>query len=192
LTPDIAASLGVDRPRGALVAEVDPDSPAARAGLQVGDLILAAGGRAIADRAGLDYRLAVTGIGNSLDLGVWRDGETVTLNVAIEAEPELGEGDIILLGGESPLTGASVADLSATLADRLRIRGAEHGAVIVDVHPRSPAARLGVRPGDVVVRAQGEDIESAGELSELVEAGSRLWRISLNRNGRVSSIVVGG
>ena len=133
VTPDIAASLGVDRPRGALVAELDPDSPAEQAGLQVGDLILAAGGRDIADRAGLDYRLAVTGIGNSLDLSVWRDGEIVTLNVAIEAEPELGEGDIILLGGESPLTGASVADLSATLADRLRIRGARSGAVIVEV-----------------------------------------------------------
>ena len=192
VTPDIAASLGVDRPRGALVAELDPDSPAEQAGLQVGDLILAAGGRDIADRAGLDYRLAVTGIGNSLDLSVWRDGEIVPLNVAIEAEPELGEGDIILLGGESPLTGASVADLSATLADRLRVRGARSGAIIVEVAPRSPAARLGVRPGDVVVRAQGEDIKSAGELSELVEAGSRLWRISFNRNGRISSIVIGG
>src|SRR5688572_26356233 len=110
VTPDIAASLGVDRPRGALVAEIDPDSPAGQAGLRVGDLILAAGGRDIADRAGLDYRLAVAGIGNALDLDVWRDGETLTLRVVIEAEPELGEGDAILLGGESPLSGATVAD----------------------------------------------------------------------------------
>jgi Do/DeqQ family serine protease len=192
VTPDIAASLGVDRPRGALVAEIDPDSPAGQAGLRVGDLILAAGGRDIADRAGLDYRLAVAGIGNALDLDVWRDGETLTLRVVIEAEPELGEGDAILLGGESPLSGATVADFSATLADRMNIRRAEYGAVIVEVEPRSPAARLGVRPGDVVVRAQGKDIESAGELSDLVQEGSRLWRISLNRNGRISSVVIGG
>jgi Do/DeqQ family serine protease len=192
VTPDIAASLGLDRPRGALVAEIDSGSPAERAGLKVGDLIVAAGGRDIANRATLDYRFAVTGIGKPLDLTVWRDGKDVTLSVELEAEPELSESDLLTLGGNSPLTGAMVADLSATLADRLRIRGAEKGAVIVDIDRRSPAARLGLRPGDVVLRAQGEDIESAAQLAKLVEDGARLWRITFSRNGRVSNIVIGG
>jgi Do/DeqQ family serine protease len=192
VTSDIAESLGLDRPRGAIIAQVDPGSPAEKAGLKAGDLILSISGHDIADRAALDYRLAVAGIGNSVELSVWREGETLALPVKIEAEPELSPADLVTLGGDSPLTGAVVADLTASLAERLRIRSAESGAVVVDLDPRSPAARIGLRPGDVVVRAQGEDIVSASQLASIVEAGGRLWRISFNRNGRISRLVIGG
>jgi S1-C subfamily serine protease len=192
VTPDIAVSLGLDRPRGALVAEIDPGSPAEAAGLRVGDLILTAADRDIENRASLDYRLAVAGIGSAVPLAVWRDGVMLALSVAPAAEPELDQASLLHLRGQSPLRGAVVADFSATLASRMHIRGADRGAVVVEVEPRSPAARLGLRAGDVVLRAQGEDVESAAELADLVEAGSRLWRISFNRNGRVSNIVIGG
>jgi S1-C subfamily serine protease len=109
-----------------------------------------------------------------------------------EAAPELDEADLTLLGGRSPLTGAVVADLTATLSERLNIRGADKGAVIVEVEPRSPAARMGFRPGDVVVQVHGEDIAGAKQLADLVEAGSRTWRITLNRGGQISNIVVRG
>ena len=64
--------------------------------------------------------------------------------------------------------------------------------VIVDIEPRSPAARMGFQPGDVVMQAQGEEVEGARQLAEVVEARSRVWRITFNRGGRVSRIVVGG
>ena len=114
----------------------------------MGDLILRAAGRDVGSPAALDYRLAVAGIGNIVELQVWRDGVTLALSVVPEAEPQLDESDLMLLGGESPLTGAIVADFSSALAGRLNIR-AESGAIIVDVEPRSPAARFGFRPGDV-------------------------------------------
>jgi Do/DeqQ family serine protease len=192
VTPEIAASLGVSTPHGALVRQVDPDSPAERAGLRSGDLILKAGGRDVGDPAGLEYRLAVAGIGKEVALEVWRDGVTMALSVAAEAEPQLDEDDLTVLGGNSPLTGAVITDLTSFVADRLGIEGEERGAVIVDLDPRSPAARFGFRPGDVVVSAQGEDVESAAQLKELVEQRSRLWRISFSRNGRVSNLVIGG
>jgi Do/DeqQ family serine protease len=192
LTREIAQSLGIDTPRGALVVGIDPESPAAKAGLEIGDLILRAAGRDIADRAGLDYRIAVAGIGNAVELAIWRDGVTMTLSVVPEAAPELGEDDLVLLGGESPLTGAVVTDLTAALTAQLHIRGADRGAVIVAIEPGTPAARLGFRPGDVVLRAQGEDISTAKQLAGIVEAGSRLWRISFNRGGRISNLVIGG
>jgi Do/DeqQ family serine protease len=192
VTADIAASLGISAPHGALVRQVDAGSPGETAGLQVGDLIMRAGGRDIADPAGLDYRLAVAGIGSSLDLEVWRNGETIALSVVAEAEPQLDEGDFMLLGGRSPLTGAVVADLSAALADRLRIRETERGAVIVDVEPLSPAARMGFQAGDVVMQAQGEEVASAEQLAGLVEADDRIWRITFSRGGRISNLVIGG
>ena len=114
------------------------------------------------------------------------------VTVRAEAQPEIDEADLLLLGGRSPLTGAVVADLTTTLADRLRISGVERGAVIVDIEPRSPAARMGFRPGDVVVSAQGEDVADANQLAGLVETESRLWRISFSRGGRLSNIVIGG
>jgi Do/DeqQ family serine protease len=192
VTPDIAASLGLSAPHGALVTQVDAGSPGEKAGIQAGDLILSAAGRDVANPAGLDYRLAVTGIGNPVPLQVWRDGKTLEVSVVPEAAPELDEADLTLLGGRSPFTGAVVADLSATLSERLNIRGVERGAVIVDVEPGSPAARMGFRPGDVVVQVHGEDIAGAKQLAEVVGAGSRTWRITLNRGGRVSNIVVRG
>jgi len=192
LTKDIASSLGLASARGALVHRVDKDSPGEKAGLKVGDLILKAGDREIGGAAAFDYRLAVAGIGNSLALEVWRDGATMQVNVVAGAEPKLDEADLTLIGGRSPLTGAVVADLSAALADRMNIRGAESGAVIVEVEPMSPAARVGFRPGDVVLSVQGEDVGSAKRLAELAEAGGRVWRISFNRDGQINSVMLGG
>jgi len=192
VTADIAASLGLAAPLGALVTRVDPGSPGEKAGLRPGDLIQRAADRDVTDPAALDYRLAVAGIGTPVALQVWRDGETLTVTVTSEVQPDIDPDSFTVLRGRSPLTGAVVADLSTTLADRLEIRGADTGAVIVDIEPRSPAARLGFQPGDVVVSVQGRNVESAEELAELVERGSRVWRISLNRGGRVSSIVVEG
>jgi Do/DeqQ family serine protease len=192
VTPDIAASLGIDAPRGALIAEIDPGSPADQAGLKVGDLILRAAGREVANRASLDYRLAVAGIGHPLDVEVLRDGAEISFSVVPASEPELDEDDLLRLGGHSPLAGAVVADLSATLADRMRIQGATSGAVIVDIEARSPAAQVGFRPGDVVLRAQGERVASARQLAELVGNRDRLWRITFSRGGRVSNLVIGG
>lgn len=192
VTPDIAASLGLDAPHGALVTQVDPESPGEKAGLKAGDLIVGAAGRDIVNPAALDYRLAVAGAGNAVELQVWRDGAAVAVSVMPEVEPELSERDLTVLEGRSPLTGAVVADLSATLAKRLKIRSSEKGAVIVDIDPSSPAARYGFRPGDIVVRAQGDDVSTASQLAEVVEAGGRLWRITINRGGRLSNLVIRG
>jgi S1-C subfamily serine protease len=84
VTADIAASLGLTAPNGALVIQVDPDSPGEKAGLRVGDLIQRAGGRDVGDPAALEYRLAVVGVGTAVELECWRDGQAVKLSVVPE------------------------------------------------------------------------------------------------------------
>ncbi len=192
ITSDIAASLGIASPHGALITHVDAGSPAAKAGLKVGDLIVKAADGDVGDTVALDYRLAVAGIGSPVALEIWRDGATLPFKVVAEAEPQLGEADLTHIAGHGPLTGAVVADLSASLANRMHIQGADQGAVIVEIEPDSPADRVGFKPGDVVLRLQGKDVTSARELAGLAEKDSRLWRISFNRDGQVSSVVLGG
>ena len=191
ITAEIALSLGLEAPIGALVRRVEADSPAERAGIRVGDLVISLGGREVRSPQALDYRIAVVGIGNSAQLVVLRGGERLVVTVTPEAEPQLSEDDLVLLD-DSPLAGAVVTDLTARVADRLRVRNAETGAAVVSVDPASPAARFGIRPGDVIQEIQGEEVETAQQLEALTRQRSRLWRVTINRNGRLARLVIGG
>ena len=192
VTPEIALSLGLRSPSGALVTRVDRGSPAERAGIRVGDLIVAVAGWEVRTPQALNYRLAIAGVGQTVELAILRDGQTVSARLSPEAEPELSEDDLVLLEGESPLAGAIIADVTTVVADRLRLREGVRGVVIVDVDPRSEAARIGVRPGDVIAKLQGEDIETAEQLQALAREPHRFWRVTINRNGRVAELVIGG
>jgi Do/DeqQ family serine protease len=192
VTPEIASSLGLASPHGALVTRVDKDSPGEKAGIKVGDLILKAGDRDIGDSGALDYRLAVAGIGKDIPLTVWRDGASKVIDVTTAAEPELSKSDLTQISGRGPLSGAVVADLTAALADRMNIRGTTSGAVIVDVKPGSPAEQVGFEKGDVVLGAQGRTVTTGKQLADIVGKDSRYWRITFSRDGQISNVILGG
>ncbi|MEM8796678.1 MAG: DegQ family serine endoprotease [Pseudomonadota bacterium] len=192
VTADLAIGLGLERPRGVLVTEIFPESPADKAGLDVGDLIVSVGEQGFDDIAGLNYRLATIGIGNTARLGVIRDGRERALNVALSPAPETVPRDERLIGGFSPFTGSIVANLSPAVADELRLRGADRGVVILDVEPGSNAARLGLRKGDVIVRVANRDIRDTRTLEEVTARERRVWRFAINRGGRLITSVVGG
>jgi Do/DeqQ family serine protease len=191
VTPEIAASLGLDRPRGVLVQEVREGSPADKAGIEPGDVIVSVDDRDIADPPALRYRLAIAAIGSDVRIGLLRNGERLEASATLEAEPGLEEAGRILVGGDGPLAGATLATYDSFLADRLRIRGASSGAAVLAVDPEAPAARL-VRPGDVIVGLQGERIETAEQAKAIAEDGGRFWRIDVNRAGRLQRFMFGG
>ncbi|WP_414833438.1 DegQ family serine endoprotease [Afifella sp. YEN Y35] len=192
VTPDIARSLDLPRPQGALVVKVFEGSPAEKAGLAVGDLVLSADGYEVANPRSLEYRLTIKGIGETEKLVVLRDGAEKTLTVSLESAPETVRADEQLLDGYSPLTGATVANLSPRLAERLRLPSDQEGVAVTKVEPRSPAAQLGLQPGDIVVALQGHSVESSSELKRMTSQKQRLWRITVNRGGRLSRLVIGG
>ena len=168
VTPEIAESLGLKRPAGALVASVTPESPAARAGLKTGDLIIAIDGQTVEDPNAFDYRFATKPLGGTAQLGVLRGGKETKLAVALETAPETPRDEIVIQA-RSPFMGAKVANLSPALADELRLDASAEGVVIVDVADGSPAQSLGFQRGDVIVQVNDEKIARTRDLERVAK-----------------------
>jgi Do/DeqQ family serine protease len=138
VTPEIAESLSLKRPSGALVASLSPNSAAARAGLRVSDLIVSIDGQEVDDPNAFDYRFATKPLGGQTKLGVLRSGREHTLSVALETAPELPRDELVLTK-RSPFLGAKVWNLSPALSEELRIDPSSEGVIIADLIPGSPA-----------------------------------------------------
>src|SRR5438045_3624377 len=122
VTPDIAESLGLHTPSGALDASVVPHSPAARARLKSSDLITAIDGQSIDDPNAFDYRFATSPMGGTAQLEVLRAGKTVKLSVPLETAPDTNRDEIVLTA-RSPFQGAKIANISPAVADELHLDG---------------------------------------------------------------------
>jgi Do/DeqQ family serine protease len=191
VTPDIAEGLGLKRPAGALVATLTPHSPAARGGLRTGDLIIAVDGQVVDDPNAFDYRFATKPLGGQAVLGILRNRREERIAVPLEAAPE-SPRDEILIRSRSPFNGARVANLSPALAEELRLNASTEGVVVVDVADGSTADNYGFQKGDIVVSVNNEKVVRTRDLDRLTAQPSRLWRITIVRDGRQISVVFGG
>jgi Do/DeqQ family serine protease len=191
VTPDIAESLGLRRPAGALVAMVTPNSPAARAGLRTGDLIVAIDAQEVEDPNAFDYRFATRALGGSARLRIVRARREMTLTIALQPAPETPRDEIVI-NSRSPFQGARVSNLSPALADELRLDAMTEGVVIVDVSDGSLAQRLGFRRGDLVVSVNDKPVGRTRDLDLLTRQPSRVWRITIRRGGQQMSVVFSG
>ena len=138
VTPEIAERLGLKRPTGALVASVTPNSPAARAGLRTGDLIVAIDGQAVEDPNAFDYRFATRPLGGPAQVDVQRAGREVKLTVPLETAPDTARDEIVVTA-RSPFQGAKVANMSPAVADELRLDPSTEGVVVIELADGSPA-----------------------------------------------------
>ena len=191
VTAAIAASLGRARPQGAIVSRVYPGGPTDRAGLRVGDVILAVNGRPIDDRAGLAFRVATLRLGAAAELTVLRGGRERKLRFDVAQAPEIPPRNVTELTGRHPFSGAAMADLSPALAEELRIQSPERGVVVMDAPSGTTAGRLGFRRGDVVLKINGREPRSVARLGRLLRASGDRWRISVLRDGKALSFVFG-
>ncbi len=191
VTPDISEGLGLKRPSGALIAAVTSASPAVRAGLKTGDLIVAIDGQPVEDPNAFDYQFATKGIGGSARVGIMRAGKEMTLNVALQAAPETSH-DELLIDTPSPFQGAKVSNLSPALADSLRIDPTMQGVVIVDVAGGSPAQNLGFKRGDLVVSVNNAKIAKTRDLERITGQQNRRWSITIKRGGQQMSLELRG
>ena len=190
VTPEIAKQFGLSGPGGALVSEVSPDSPAAKAGLKRGDVILKLNGETVNSANELRLRVSQTAPGTDVKLLVSRDGKTqdVTVNLG-----EFPEKEANATPGESNgggLQGVNVQDLTPDLAQQLNLPAGVHGVVVSDVDPASPAA-ADLQRGDVIQEVNHKPISNVDQYKQaLAAAGSQPVLLLVDRGGVTQYVVI--
>lgn len=191
VTPDIAESLGLKRPAGALVANVSPNSPAAQAGLRPGDVIVAIDGQSVEDPKAFEFRFVTRPLGSKAQLTIERAGRTVSTTVTLEAAREAPREEVVIRS-RSPFAGVKVANLSPALAEELRLDPTAEGVVIVEVASGSTADVLGFRPGDIVAAVNNERIAKSRDLERVAAKAAPQWDITIVRGGRQINVTFRG
>jgi serine protease Do len=171
VTSEVADAMGLKQAAGALVTEPQSGSPAAKAGIKAGDVIVSLDGASIKDSRELAQKIGTMSPGSSVKLGVIRDGNTQTINVTLtqmqnqqQAQASSDDQD----SSQSPRLGLSLAPARTTGAGN-------QGVVVTDVDPNGPAAEQGIKAGDVILNVAGTSVSTPGDvqkqLAQLQKAG---------------------
>jgi len=192
VTPELARALGMDRPTGVLVNRIASGSPADAAGIEVGDVLREVNGREITDTQVLRYQLATLPVGTTTRFAITRDGVDKVVNVELVAPPDLPPRHESQLSGSQPFSGATVANLNPALSEEISRDMVEDRVIVLRVQNRSIAARVGIRPGDLVLRVNNTDIKNVSLLKQVTASPKRNWRLSLQRGERVVQLSVRG
>ncbi len=190
---EIAESLGMDRPAGALVSDIQNNSPAAQAGLQRGDVITQVDGKEVDDPEGVGYRMGVRALGGSVTMTLLRRGKATTIDVKLAAAPETPPREEVKLSGRNPFDGASAVNISPATLEELSVEGAKEGVIIAEVPQGSTAANVGLQKGDVILAVNDRKIERTADLRAATNVGRQVyWKLTIFRNGQIITSVLGG
>ena len=196
LTPELSNKFGLKNEKGALVGDVSKGSPAEKAGIKRGDIILEYNGKKITDVGGLRNMVAQSKVGSEVQIIIMRGGKEYTMNVGIAELPkdisEAVPGSAPDDSGFEGLSGLSVMDLSREIARQLGLNKDERGVVVMRVEAGSPAEEAGVRKGDVIQEVDRKKIEGLSDYNKAI-AGLRQddpALLFLNRGGKKFYVTV--
>ena len=188
VTEEIAENLGLKEAKGALVASLTANGPAAKAGLKPGDVILRFDGKEVPDMRHLPRLVAQSQINHETELQYWRDGRKVTAKVTVgempddeapakaaDATPPTKDGGPAKIAG----LGLSVAPLTQAARERFDLPADAKGVVVAEVDGEGPAAEKGVRPGDMIVEVSQSPVKSATEISAKIDEARKAGRKSV-------------
>lgn len=188
VTPDMLDSLKLDRAQGALVNSVHPKGPAAKAGVKAGDVILTMDGKPVEDPVAMRYRLSTMPMGTPVKMEVMRAGQKI--NLTMQTEPPLSEPpkDETRIKNSSPLSGLTVINISPATADEFGPFAADSGVVITNVDDGN-AARIGMRPGDIILAINGTKTPTTAALRDmLMKTKGPRWQLSFQRGDQVMNL----
>ena len=188
VTPDIAESLGLKEPAGAMVASVDDSGPASKAHLRTGDIILKFDNQDIKEMRVLPRIVAETEINKTVPVTVWRDGKEQTLQVKVGELPDDQQTKLASTNPDKPVPpkplnlsslGLKIAPITPDARDKYQIGQDQKGVVITDVGQGTAAAERGLKPGDVIVEVQQEEVATPAEVLDRVEKVRKSGRASV-------------
>src|SRR5688572_12827173 len=184
LTAANAKKAGVTALEGALIAAVQPGSPAEKLGLRAGDVIVALNGRPVRAAAELRARLGLTPVGEEVELRILRGGETRNVKAKIAAPQEVAEGEGRSL---APLAGVKIVEIERGSALYQRLRGG--GLVVAAVEQGSRAFQAGFREGDIIYGVNNRRVQTAAEFQAATK-GAKSYAVSLLRGDFSLTIAV--
>jgi serine protease Do len=190
VTADIADSLGLKKAEGALVAEPQANGPAAKAGIESGDVITAVNGETVKDARELARTIGGLAPGNAVKLNVLHKGQDKVINLTLGQLPNAMEAKADVDNGDkgSATRGTDVPKLGLTLAPANSVAGAgKDGVVVTEVDPKSAAAERGFKEGDVILEVAGKSVSNAGDVREAINAAR-----TDNKNSVLMRIKSGG
>ncbi len=202
VTAEIAESLGLKEPQGALVADVQADSPAAKAGIKSGDVVMAVNGTRIKDARELSRRISLIPPGTTVKLAVMREGKERNVDVLLTKLPEDRTADRTTepRGRDRDRDRDRVVEprLGLSMAPAKSVAGSgDIGVVITDVKPDGPAAERGLKSGDVILEVAGKAVSTPAEIRDAFSAartegkGVVLMRVKTEQGTRFVTVPVG-
>jgi S1-C subfamily serine protease len=184
-------AFNVKDSKGALVGDVTADGPAAKSGLQKGDIILEVNGSAIEDSNQLRNRISMMPVDSQAKLKVLRDGAVKNFEVTLGKLPtreERASND--RQNGDADVNGIQVEELTASAARELGLPPTTTGVVVSDVDPNSPAAENGLRPGDVIQEVNRQKVRTVAEFNRAVQKSGKNPLLLVNRGGNTRYVAV--
>jgi len=184
MSPELAKAFGESAPQGALVGDVTSGSPAAKAGLQNGDIIVDLDGKAITDSNQLRMSISMMQPGDTAHLKVWRNGSE--RNAAVKLETLPGEKEQASLEQASPqeaLEGVAVDNVDDQTVQQLGLPANTKGVVVTDINPSSPLVDAGLQQGDVIQQVNHNPVKNVSDFNQAVQKAGKDPLLLVNRQG---------
>ncbi|MGH9607613.1 MAG: Do family serine endopeptidase [Terracidiphilus sp.] len=191
VNPDMAKAFGLSQGGGALIGDVAPGSPAAKAGLVRGDIILKLDGDAVSGSSALSVRISEMAPGSVVHLQIFRNGHTEDVSVTLGTYPRSGAMGAPLQGTGSVLQGMQVENLTPALAQQMGLPPGSTGVVVTHVNPSSAAAASGIQQGDVIEEVDRLPVHNVQEYGKAIQGrADQPVVLLLSRGGQTSYVVV--
>ncbi len=193
ITPELASSFGLKSTQGALVSQVTDNSPAAKAGLKAGDVVLRVNGQEVKNAHALSQMIADIKPGTSVALGIMREGKEKTIDVTLGTMPtQEGETPQPSQPEKENSRGMTVQDITPDLAQQLGVNPNMSGVVITDVAPGSPAEQAGLRAGYIIVEIDHKTVQDVDEFNKIIDSipNDKNILLRIRTKGAASYVVV--